>query len=129
MLTQTDLCFPLNLTKEAEVFLYNSSLIRLCVRRQSSRFKSEEPAPSEDLFELDDITLPMHSQVDEKKGGDGSASLALSDNGQDAVVRNSTGSVSTEERRTSIARPSRRAAEKVQSYKEIPLNVKMRRST
>lgn len=102
---------------------------RLCVRRQSSRFKSEEPAPSEDLFESDDITLPMHSQVDEKKGGDPSASLALSDNGQDAAVRNSTGSVSTEERRTSIARPSRRAAEKVQSYKEIPLNVKMRRST
>lgn len=102
---------------------------RLCVRRQSSRFKSEEPAPSEDLFELDDITLPMHSQADETKGGGASAPLALSDIGQDAAVRNSTGSMSTEERRTSMGRPSRRAAEKVQSYKEIPLNAKMRRST
>lgn len=31
--------------------------------------------------------------------------------------------------RSSIARPSRRAAAKVQSYKEIPLNVKMRRAS
>lgn len=30
-------------------------------------------------------------------------------------------------RRTSVGRPSRRAAEKVISYKEIPLNIKMRR--
>lgn len=30
--------------------------------------------------------------------------------------------------RTSIGRPSRKAAEKVQSYKEIPLNLKMRRA-
>lgn len=29
--------------------------------------------------------------------------------------------------RSSVGRPLRRAAEKVQSYKELPLNVKMRR--
>ncbi|KAG8371274.1 hypothetical protein BUALT_Bualt13G0070500 [Buddleja alternifolia] len=33
----------------------------------------------------------------------------------------------SETRRTSVSRPSRKAAEKVQSYKERPLNVKMRR--
>lgn len=33
-----------------------------------------------------------------------------------------------EERRTSTSRPSRKAVEKVQSYKEIPLNIKIRRS-
>ncbi|KAL8171007.1 hypothetical protein V2J09_022811 [Rumex salicifolius] len=86
---------------------------RPCLRRQSSRLKSEEPASSEDLFELDDIKLPLQSQVDEKKSGDSSAPMALSD-----------------DRRMSIGRQlPRRAAGKVQSYKEMPVNVKMRRST
>lgn len=75
------------------------------------------------MFELEDIKLPLHPpQVDDSKSG-------LSDNVKDAAVRNSTGSISTEERRMSFGgRPSRRAAEKVQSYKETPLNVKMRRT-
>ncbi|KAL1544108.1 shugoshin-1 [Salvia divinorum] len=41
------------------------------------------------------------------------------------VRRESGGGTS---RKTSISRPSRMAVEKVQSYKEIPLNIKMRRS-
>lgn len=37
------------------------------------------------------------------------------------------GSEGQELRRSSVGRPLRRAAVKVQSYKEIPLNIKMRR--
>ncbi|KAK8695998.1 hypothetical protein V6N13_001138 [Hibiscus sabdariffa] len=72
---------------------------RPCLRRQSARLKSQE---QENLFELDGIIgfadTPMHE--------DGPTPLASS----------------------SIGRPLRKAAEKVQSYKEFPLNVKMRRT-
>ncbi|GMI96964.1 hypothetical protein like AT3G44960 [Hibiscus trionum] len=75
---------------------------RQCLRRQSARLKSQEREPRENLFELDDIGFadtPMHED----------------------------GPTITSER-CSIGRPLRRAAEKVQSYKEFPLNVKMRRA-
>ncbi|KVH90753.1 Shugoshin, C-terminal [Cynara cardunculus var. scolymus] len=82
---------------------------RQCVRRQSARFRSQEHEPKEKLFEIKD--LKMHedgptSKVIEQKDGKWS---------------------SQESQRMSFGRPSRRAAEKIQSYKETPLNIKMRR--
>lgn len=72
---------------------------RRCVRRQSAR-RSEE---NEKLFEIKDLKMHEDGQtsVDQKDG--------------------------KESQRMSFGRPSRRAAEKVQSYKETPLNIKMRR--
>ena len=79
------------------------------MRRQSARFRSQEHEPKEKLFEIKD--LKMHedgpiSKVAETKDGKWS---------------------SQESQRMSFGRPSRRAAEKIQSYKETPLNIKMRR--
>ncbi|KAL4283663.1 hypothetical protein GQ457_16G011800 [Hibiscus cannabinus] len=74
---------------------------RRCLRRQSARLKSHSQEPRENLFELDGIGFadtPMHE--------DGPTTPLVS----------------------SSERPLRKAAEKVQSYKEFPLNVKMRRT-
>lgn len=79
---------------------------RRCVRRQSARFKSE---PKENnLFEI---------EISEPKGGNGSNSSLIKEETSDFEGQ----------RRYSVGRPMRRAAEKVNSYKETPLNVKMRR--
>lgn len=92
-------------------------------RRQSARFKSEEP---KDLFGIDEAKFPASPPCDE----------LVHDNG----VKSSNSSVKREQEEGNVAvedetqgttrysgRPSRQAAVKVQSYKEIPLNVKMRR--
>ncbi|GKD21968.1 shugoshin-1-like protein isoform X2, partial [Tanacetum coccineum] len=71
------------------------------VRRQSARYRSQELEPNENLFEIED--LKMHE--------DGPT-----------LTPGCRGS-----QRLSLGRPSRRAAEKIQSYKETPLNSKMRR--
>ncbi|KAL4591599.1 hypothetical protein LXL04_004568 [Taraxacum kok-saghyz] len=70
---------------------------RRCVRRQTARFRSQE---KENLFEIEDVNMDEGGQtsVDQK-----------------------------ESQRMSFGRPSRRAAEKVQSYKETSLKIKMRR--
>ncbi|KAL7594639.1 hypothetical protein Lser_V15G29009 [Lactuca serriola] len=73
---------------------------RHCVRRQTARFRSEE---DEKLFEIEDVKMDEDGQtsVDQKEG--------------------------IESQRMLFGRPSRKAAEKVRSYKETPLNIKMRR--
>ncbi|XP_051120672.1 SHUGOSHIN 2 [Andrographis paniculata] len=82
---------------------------RRCLRRQSARSKIEHEEPTADkLFEIDEAkflppAVPSNSPIcDDNSGG--------------------------EVRRMSLGRPMRRAAEKVQSYRERPVNVKMRRS-
>ena len=75
------------------------------LRRHSTTFKTHEHEPLENLFELEDAIKLSSSAVN---------------TGESSTLRN-------EAPRTSFGRPLRRAAEKVQSYKEIPLNVKMRR--
>ncbi|KAJ9554702.1 hypothetical protein OSB04_009316 [Centaurea solstitialis] len=82
---------------------------RRCVRRQSARFRSQEHEPKEKLFEIKD--LKMHE--------DGPISKV-------AETKDRKWS-SQESQRMSFGRPSRRAAERIQSYKETPLNIKMRR--
>lgn len=72
------------------------------MRRQTARFRSEE---DEKLFEIEDV------KMDED---DGQTSVDQKDGKQS-------------QRMLFVGRPSRRAAEKVRSYKETPLNIKMRR--
>ncbi|KAG5533139.1 hypothetical protein RHGRI_027379 [Rhododendron griersonianum] len=101
---------------------------RVSLRRQSARFKSEEPEDTEDKFEADDAKLPECSLYDDQIPEDGPASMrssALKDDG--GCHSGPNGDDAKELRRPSIGRPSRLAATKVQSYKEIPLKVKMRR--
>lgn len=77
------------------------------------------------MFEIDDTTLHVSSLRDEKavhKRGPASEESSVKEETKAAPI-----SEAQEIRRSSIGRPSRRAAEKVESYKEIPLNVKMRR--
>ncbi|KAL5169851.1 Shugoshin-1 [Glycine soja] len=79
------------------------------LRRHSTTFKTHEHEPLENLFELEDATyLVTQSPTSKTERGKSSAS------------RN-------EATRCSFGRPLRRAVQKVHSYKEIPVNVKMRR--
>ncbi|XP_057752782.1 shugoshin-1-like isoform X2 [Arachis stenosperma] len=72
-------------------------------RRHSAFVETHEHEASENLFEIED-TIMLHP----------------CSAGERSKLRN-------EAPRSSFGRPLRRAAEKVQSYKEVPLNAKMRR--
>ncbi|KAM0854813.1 hypothetical protein ACQ4PT_050195 [Festuca glaucescens] len=83
-------------------------------RESAQRRKSmRTPQPSgrrEDLFEIEDVQLAVSSGNDRKETAWGQES-------------------STQfPRRSSLGRPLRRATEKVASYKEMPVNIKLRRS-
>ncbi|KAL4393748.1 hypothetical protein AHAS_Ahas02G0083000 [Arachis hypogaea] len=78
-------------------------LTRRRSRRHSAFVETHEHEASENLFEIED-TIILHS----------------CSAGERSKLRN-------EAPRSSFGRPLRRAAEKVQSYKEVPLNAKMRR--
>ncbi|OMO65708.1 hypothetical protein CCACVL1_21433 [Corchorus capsularis] len=99
---------------------------RVCLRRQSTRFKSQEPKLIEDAFDVDDKKLLVSSSCDDKACESGPISCESSIKKEDEegsyIPRNEALKL-----RTSVGRPLRRAVEKVQTYKEIPLNVKMRR--
>ncbi|KAK1396524.1 shugoshin-1 [Heracleum sosnowskyi] len=151
---------------------------RIPVRRQSARFKSEEPKPAEDAIDStglvsgpncadqmqDDVStsICLSAEEDDKASGN----RRLSATRQPAKVKSeaepvkalqevktndqmqndvsTTACLSTEKDSTegkhapnresqdfgrpSFGRPSRQAAKKVSCYKEIPLNVKMRRT-
>ncbi|KAK3205904.1 hypothetical protein Dsin_019950 [Dipteronia sinensis] len=92
---------------------------RRCLRRQSARFQSQEREPAENLFEIEDTklldTLPPNDPVHEDFSTPAGSSFA---NKETCSTRSET-QVS---KRSSMGRPLRRAAEKVQSYKEVPLN-------
>ncbi|XVE59020.1 hypothetical protein DITRI_Ditri05aG0010900 [Diplodiscus trichospermus] len=97
---------------------------RRCLRRQSARFKSQDREPTEDLFEIDDVTFAAIHQLDTPMHVDGPTPLGSS------ITMEETCNPRAETqmlKRTSLGRPLRKAAEKVQSYKEVPINVKMRR--
>lgn len=100
---------------------------RRCLRRQSARFKSQEREDIEnDLFEIEDVkftvTQPLDSQIQEEGDQSPLDSSNKTTNGQ-----RDDKSEAQDSRRSSVGRPLRRAAGKVQSYKEVPLNIKMRR--
>ncbi|VFQ83652.1 unnamed protein product [Cuscuta campestris] len=93
----------------------NTERKRLSSRRQSSRLKHEEIKAKEDLFQMDDshLSVPQPSDCDPS---------------QENIERSSQIEAKEIRRPSNVTRPSRQAAMKVNSYKEVPLNVKMRRS-
>ncbi|XP_058107873.1 SHUGOSHIN 1-like [Magnolia sinica] len=101
---------------------------RICLRRRSSACKSEQPKPMEDLFEIEDAKFPVHP-LEDSMHEDCHISLDSCKPGIEKEKGNSTPQHQLQElRRSSIGRPLRKAAEKVNTYKEMPLNVKVRRS-
>ncbi|KAL9371921.1 hypothetical protein Peur_037061 [Populus x canadensis] len=95
---------------------------RRCVRRQSAASRSQEREPAENLFEIEDVRFPVSNSRDKSMKENGLTSSSITK--EEICKPSNEAQVS---HRSSIGRPSRRAAEKVQSYKEVPLNVKMRR--
>ncbi|OWM68925.1 shugoshin-1 [Punica granatum] len=93
---------------------------RRCLRRQSARFMSQEREPAENLFEIEEAKFPITTHPEAGPSSSDQSSMKED-------KENDASSGADEDRRSSVARPLRRAAEKVQSYKEPPLNVKMRR--
>ena len=98
-------------------------LCRRCVRRQSAT-RSQEREPAENLFEIEDVKFPVSNSRDKSMKENGLTPPSSITKEEICEPRNEAqGS-----HRFSIGRPSRKAAEKVQSYKEVPINVKMRRA-
>uniref|UniRef100_A0A164ZEV9 Shugoshin C-terminal domain-containing protein n=1 Tax=Daucus carota subsp. sativus TaxID=79200 RepID=A0A164ZEV9_DAUCS len=87
---------------------------RLSARRQSARVKSEEPEADKSFskININDVSI----------------SACLSDENDSGEGKHAPNRESQDFGRPSFGRPSRQAAKKVNTYKEIPLNVKMRRS-
>lgn len=89
---------------------------RRLLRRHSTTFKTHEHEPLENLFELEDaIYLVTQSRPNMLR-----SPSSKSERGESPDLKN-------EAPRCSFGRPLRRAVQKVHSYKEVPLNVKMRR--
>ncbi|KAM3302972.1 shugoshin-1 [Capsicum chacoense] len=96
---------------------------RRCLRRKSTNSKVQQREPAaEDLFELEGLAVPFNSPVTVHTDD----LIPSSFSGVEEVNHDKENVVPLS-RRSSIGRPSRKAAEKVQSYKEIPVNIKMRR--
>ncbi|KAI3470512.1 hypothetical protein Pfo_027175 [Paulownia fortunei] len=106
----------------------NAGNRRPFVRRQSARFKAVESKHAKDLFEIHDTKSPKCPLPDEPVLENGSTSVNESVKNEDNSSSSGLRCESQECGRSSLCRPSRLAAKKVQSYKEIPINVKMRRS-
>lgn len=86
-------------------------------------FKPENLEPTEDFFEVDDAKFPAsHICADMSEQSHPTTSSVTSGQENNTCVCDPR-----EIRRSSVGRPSRRSAGKVVSYKEIPVNVKMRR--
>ncbi|KAJ6821565.1 SHUGOSHIN 2-like isoform X1 [Iris pallida] len=104
---------------------------RRLLRRRSSNPRAELQEPSEDLFEIEDVKLPVRSYFVRQRASVPPSPIAVINSVKDEPERDRSVSPRSqgrqELRRASLGRPSRRAAEKV-SYKEVPINVKMRRS-
>ncbi|KAE8686303.1 hypothetical protein F3Y22_tig00111069pilonHSYRG00029 [Hibiscus syriacus] len=102
---------------------------RACLRRQSARFKAQEPETNKDVFEVDELRFLVSSTSNDQVPDSGQLSSDDSSIKSEHKEGNTTVSSRTEAqelRRVSAGRPLRRAVKKVQSYKEMKLNVKMR---
>ncbi|KAK7268525.1 hypothetical protein RIF29_21225 [Crotalaria pallida] len=98
---------------------------RPSLRRQSARFKPENLEPTEDSFEIDDAKFDISHLCDDMSEKRGPTPSSLT-SGQENNAYNFD---PREFRRSSVGQPLRRTVEKIQSYKEVPLNVKMQRPT
>ncbi|MBA0569077.1 hypothetical protein Golob_006534 [Gossypium lobatum] len=102
---------------------------RVCLRWQSAKIRAQEPETSIDVFDVDDVKCLFSSTSDDKvhESGQLSSDSSVKSEQEEGNTSMSTRSEAQELRRVSVGRPLRRAVEKVQSYKEMKLNVKMRR--
>ncbi|KAK4353426.1 hypothetical protein RND71_028944 [Anisodus tanguticus] len=91
---------------------------RPCVRRQSARFKREAPQHTTTTTSTSQSQAPKHDE----DYFEAEMFNLVQQNGSD-LERNPA----LEFGRSSLSRPLRDAAKKVQSYKEVPVNIKMRR--
>ncbi|KAM1816627.1 hypothetical protein ACFX12_001009 [Malus domestica] len=91
--------------------------------RQSTKFKTEERGATEASFEINDDTVHASSLSDEVVHESGLTCSSVKKDDGGYIDPRSEG----QECRKSSARPLRRATQKIQSYKEIPVNLKMRR--
>lgn len=93
---------------------------RHSLRRQSALFRPEKPEPAEDFFDTEDPKFEVSNLCDDMSESLPTASSETSENNACTLDPQVT-------RRSSIGRPSRRSAVKVVSYREVPINLKMRR--
>lgn len=108
---------------------------RRSLRRRSSYLKSETSGPMADSFKIEDDKVSDHSShVDTSIQPDFPTPCSNTSTEQGKKEQQngkndyySSASCNQEGRRSSVGRPLRKAAEKVASYKEKPINVKMRR--
>ncbi|XP_044507716.1 SHUGOSHIN 2-like isoform X2 [Mangifera indica] len=96
-------------------------------RRQSARIKSVASKPTKNIFEIDDAKSPVSPLSGKLLHESDPTSSDLSVPKEHQEGNSAQNDQSQETRRRSSGRPLRQAVEKVQSYKEIPLKVKMRR--
>ncbi|PKU78071.1 Shugoshin-1 [Dendrobium catenatum] len=96
------------------------------LRRKSIILKAESCLPTEDLFEIEDTKFPMCSG--DNKGGSSLQLKPSAPTTKPVKVEEEEVQLTSSLKRTSLGRPLRRAAEKVNCYKEMPLNAKLRRS-
>ncbi|KAF3454915.1 hypothetical protein FNV43_RR05363 [Rhamnella rubrinervis] len=105
---------------------------RRCLRRQSARFKSHERElePTENWFEIEDVKISLTESFGNSIcNNDDSTPLhfpTVKEEKEEASC--ASRSEAGEPRRSSIGRPLRKVKQKVQSYKEVPIKVKMRRT-
>ncbi|KAL5565804.1 hypothetical protein UlMin_028968 [Ulmus minor] len=92
---------------------------RRCLKRQSARFRSQEKEPAGNLFEIEDAKFSGNNNSLRNL-----LNTPLNEEKEESCVSTSEAGLS----RSSIGRPMRKAAVKVHSYKEIPVNIKMRRN-
>ena len=110
---------------------------RKSARRRSNNEKSEPWESKDHIPETADTKIPACSPMTEPPNEDNpvqeetlgpSKSDASVKHDEDKDQSSTSQCPGQETRKTSVGRPTRKAAEKVSSYKEVPLNVKMRRS-
>ncbi|XP_061339925.1 SHUGOSHIN 2 [Gastrolobium bilobum] len=86
-------------------------------RRHSATFKTHQLEPLENLFEIEDANY----LVTQSRPNMLSSVAVKDETGESSIL------LRKEAPRSSFGRPLRRAVQKVQTYKEIPLNIKLRR--
>ncbi|CAI9302954.1 unnamed protein product [Lactuca saligna] len=99
-------------------------------RRQSARFiKREEAKATEDLFDTDNVDLKEEEDRMQEDNNNNNNNNNNNDSNCVVFVKKEEEEEESRRRRSSISlRPSREAVKKVQSYKEMSINVKMRRT-
>ncbi|XP_057789483.1 SHUGOSHIN 2-like [Salvia miltiorrhiza] len=110
---------------ETSVINEGHAVQRPSARRQSPKFKAKRPKQADDLSEMDNtISTNCSSPVPENC----STSVDTSVKNEDDRSCSGQSCESQGSGKPSLGRPSRVAARKVQTYREIPVNAKMRRS-